>query len=303
VTVPLPTLPAGFDARALTPNDAEAVAALVADCEEVEDGWRETKAEDVLAAWSLPEMDLATGSVGVFANGALAASGDVHGDYASVDVHPSFRGRGLGSALLPWTWAQARAQGKDRVVQDLSDARTDAAALVRAHGYEPAWTGWSFRMPIADTTHPTLPAGYTFVDYDHRTHGRAAFDVVNTAFNEWREAPEDDWPSWDAYIGGHTFLAPWGSPLIVHDDRIVGVSIAFDAGTDQDAWIQQLAVDRAHRGRGLGHALIRETFARFAARGFGHGGLATDSRTGALAMYEHVGFEVRSSWTRWRKRL
>lgn len=303
MSVPIPVLPRGFTARPLTTDDAEAVATLVADCEEFEDGWRETKAEDVLAVWHLPAVDLASQSVGVFADERLAAAGDVHGDYASVDVHPTFRGRGIGSALLPWTWAQARAQGKARVVQDFSDARRDAAALVRAHGYEGAWTGWSFRMSIADAAPPVLPAGYAFVDYDHARHARVAFDVINTAFNEWREEPQDDWPSWDAYIGAHRFLAPWGSPLVVHDGRIVGVSIALDAGADQDAWIQQLAVERAHRGRGLGHALIRETYARFAARGFSHGGLATDSRTGALAMYEHVGFTVRASWTRWLKRL
>lgn len=84
----------------------------------------------------------------------------------------------------------------------------------------------------------------------------------------------------------------------------MGAAIAFDYGPVNDAWIQQLAVTREHRGRGLGGTLIRSSFARFAEHGHTHGGLGTDSRFGtALAMYEHVGLAVRASSTHWEKRL
>jgi len=96
----------------------------------------------------------------------------------------------------------------------------------------------------------------------------------------------------------------WGSQVLRHEGRIVGATIAFDYGPENDAWIQQLAVDREHRGRGLGGALIRGTFSRFAERGWRTGGIGTDSRFGtAVAMYQHLGFRVRTSATHWEKRL
>jgi GNAT superfamily N-acetyltransferase len=304
MTVPsVPGLPAGLSTRPLTMADAAAVADLVGACELAEDGYREAEPADLLALWSLPGTDLAARSIGVFDGDGLVAWADVRGDEADADVHPDARGRGIGSAILAWAEAHARALGKGSVAQSFSDARTDGAALFEAAGYAPSRHGWLFRLPIEGMPHPRLPDGYAFTDYDHDRDGRVAFGVINTAFNEWRPVPIEDWASWDAYIGGHAFLAGWASSLLVHEDRIVGASIGFDAGPGQDAWIQQLAVAREHRGRGLGSALIHETFARFAERGFTHGGLETDSRTGALAMYRHMGFTVRSSWTRWEKRL
>jgi len=297
-----PRLPHGLTTRPLTLDDAELVADLVGACELAEDGYREIEAEDLAALWSLPDADLVARSIGVSDGGRLVAWGTVRGEDAEVDVHPDARGRGIGSELARWTWAHARAQGKDSVTQSFSDARAGGIALFRSLGYRPSWRGWSFRIPIVGMGHPELPVRFAFVDYDHARDGRATFDVVNRAFNEWRPEPSEDWPSWDAYIGGHAFLAAWASPLLLHGDRLVGASIAFDYGPGQDAWIQQLAVARDHRGRGLGAALIRESFARFADRGYANGGLATDSRTGALEMYAHLGFTVRSSWTRWVKR-
>jgi hypothetical protein len=53
----------------------------------------------------------------------------------------------------------------------------------------------------------------------------------------------------------------------------------------------------------LGRALLQESFRRFKAMGWDRAGLATDSRTGALSLYEHVGMRVDRSYTRWVKDL
>jgi mycothiol synthase len=58
-----------------------------------------------------------------------------------------------------------------------------------------------------------------------------------------------------------------------------------------------------HQGRGAGRALLDESFRVFRARGHRACGLSTDSRTGAIGLYEHVGMHVRKSYTHRAKRL
>ena len=150
------------------------VAELVADCEEFEDGEREMTEADIRAFWSVPGLILAEASIAVFHGDRLAASGDVHDGYAEVDVRPRFRGRGLGSVILPWTWAQARAQGATRVSQTVSDARTDGAALFTANGYEARWTSWMLRMPLRGVQRPELPHGYEIGELDYAADARGS---------------------------------------------------------------------------------------------------------------------------------
>ena len=67
--------------------------------------------------------------------------------------------------------------------------------------------------------------------------------------------------------------------------------------------MHQLAVAREHRSLGLGRALLLRAFELFHARGRASVGLSTDSRTGALGLYEHVGMRVVRSYTHHAKRL
>ncbi|UMG94767.1 GNAT family N-acetyltransferase [Nocardioides sp. TF02-7] len=53
---------------------------------------------------------------------------------------------------------------------------------------------------------------------------------------------------------------------------------------------------RDHRHRGLAQALLVAAFAAGRAHGATASCLSTDSRTGALALYEKVGMVVDSTW-------
>jgi mycothiol synthase len=63
------------------------------------------------------------------------------------------------------------------------------------------------------------------------------------------------------------------------------------------------AVDKAYRGQGLGRALLHESFRRYRELGRAGCGVATDSRTGALGLYQHLGMRIDRSYTRYEKRL
>ena len=70
-----------------------------------------------------------------------------------------------------------------------------------------------------------------------------------------------------------------------------------------EGWIQQLATEANHRHRGIATALLGTAFAGFRERGRTRAGVSTDSRTGALDLYERVGMRVERSYTRYTKRL
>ncbi len=64
-------------------------------------------------------------------------------------------------------------------------------------------------------------------------------------------------------------------------------------------WVNEVAVARPERGRGLGQALLVAAFAAGREHGCPRAELSTDSRTGALGLYEHLGMQVTSSYTHW----
>src|SRR3712207_710765 len=156
------TLPHGYRTRSLTPDDAQAVTDLVAATELDVDGSVEIDVSDVRVDWGRPNFDQATMSVGVEREGALVAFAEVYRGRAEVEVHPTQRGNGLGTALMRWTWDAARRDGRDELGQIVSDAHTTARALLVANGYEVGHVSWILRIDLDhEVAPPEVPDGLT----------------------------------------------------------------------------------------------------------------------------------------------
>jgi mycothiol synthase len=74
------------------------------------------------------------------------------------------------------------------------------------------------------------------------------------------------------------------------------VGAAFVHLVGETAYIQRIAVRRDQRRRGLARALLVDSFAVARSHGAARSELSTDSRTGALGLYERVGMRVTSTW-------
>lgn len=311
-TLTPPALPAGLATRPLTLADAGAVVAVMHQTERRTLGRELVEAADLVADWQRPSFDLATESVGVLdAEGALVAYAEVYaGERSEVFVADAVTGRGVGTALLRWTWAVARARGSAVVGQTVPDTHTDALALFAAHGYEHRWTSWILRFPDDVPLPPvTLPAGVVLRPLQPGRDEQAAFDVVETAFGEWPDRTPSTYGDWAARTLSRPGFEPWQLLLAVEGDpgqpetsAVVGVA-ALSLTGDGEGWVDQLAVARAHRGRGLGAALLGAGFAELRRRGATSANLSTDSRTGALGLYEHVGMRTLHAFENWAKRF
>jgi ribosomal protein S18 acetylase RimI-like enzyme len=88
---------------------------------------------------------------------------------------------------------------------------------------------------------------------------------------------------------------PWHL-RVVTDDKGVVVGAASLVTSDDVGFVEKLAVHRDHRHQGLGQALLADVFSEARAHGATKSELSTDSRTGALDLYEKVGMEVTSVW-------
>jgi mycothiol synthase len=296
-------LPEGYAARNASMEDAEAVTALIAAGELHEDGVVEVEVEDVRSLWKRPSFDPAADALLVLRGGEPAAWAMVdQGRRFDADVHPDHRALGIGAALLDWVEQRAQAAGSSRVGQTFTDANVGAADLLRRHGYVERWASWILEISLEDELPPpNPPEGITMRAYEPGADDRAAHEVIEMAFSEWGDRTPTTFEDWVALIPGHGSFVPDASRVALDGDRVVGVVIASDYVFE--GWVPQLAVDRAYRGRGIGGELMREVFRAFKERGRPICGVNTDSRTGALGLYERVGMHLRRSYTHWAKDL
>jgi mycothiol synthase len=300
--IPVTDLPAGLAARPLTRADLPDVYALMAAHEERVLGERMIDLEDLEGDWQRPSFEPERDSVAVLDGEQMVAYGEVYRTRrAEVYVHPEAWGRGIGTALARWTCRLAREHGGTLVGQTVSDRDEGAVALFRRLGYEPLWTSWILALPpeVAIPASP-LPAGYAIRELEPGRDEQAAYQVVEDAFNEWPDREPSGYDDWAAAVLGRPGFAPWHLLLVVHGDEVVGACHLVMSG--DTGWVNQIAVAREHRGRGLAQALLATAFAAARSHGAPRAELSTDSRTGALGLYEHLGMQVASSFTHWARR-
>ena len=292
-------LPDGFVARPLVPADAQAVFEVVAAAEAHDTGEPAIELEDVLGDWARGSFDLATESIGVWDDDRLTASGEVFkGRRADAAVHPDYRGRGIGTWVADWLEDCARRRGA-RLLGQTGPGGSVSERFFRARGYREGWTSWVLQLPAGTTIEPQpLPDGYTLREFGGGEDGRAAFQLIEDAFNEWPDRDPARYEDWVPRGPLRPGFAPWQIRFAV-DPTGTEVGVCYTILASGTGYVDQIAVRRDQRGLGLARALLADAFSRARAHGATVSELATDSRTGALGLYEHVGMRVAQTWRHW----
>jgi mycothiol synthase len=230
-------------------------------------------------------------------------------------VHPAWRRRGLGRAILRHNERRLReiATGHEdpggRVLNSwIDDDQGGARELLEAEGYQPVRYGFAMRRPSLDNLpEAPLPEGLEIRPVRPEDH-RQIYDADTEAFLdhfEARERTEQDFVAMFAapYLDTSLWRVAWAG------NEVAGsVMPAIWASENEHlgirrAWLEHISVRRPWRRRGLARALIVSALDGLRDRGIDEAMLGVDGEnpTGALALYESLGFVVKTRGSTWRK--
>ncbi|NYD40097.1 GNAT family N-acetyltransferase [Nocardioides panaciterrulae] len=288
-------LPDGLTHRPLVLADAAAVTAVMAAQQLADTGEVAIEEADIVAEWQVPGYDVGRHAVGVFDGDRLVAYAEVgESGRGDASVHPDYNGRGLGTGLARWMQARGRELGAEVVGMPVPQG-SPGDRLLESLGYHVRWNSWVLQLP-AGTTIPDrpLPEGYSARAATEAEH-RACWTVQEDAFLEWSKRDREPFERWEAEIVRRPGFEPWNLRVVTDPaDEVVAMAVV--QVSPSCAFIARLATRKDQRGRGLAQALLVDAFAEATARGVERCELSTDSRTGALGLYEKVGMRVTSNW-------
>ncbi len=228
-------------------------------------------------------------------------------------VHPELTGRGVGACVLDLLETRARAleaewPGGERVVLQAANLVGDdrAPELFRTRGFTYARS--FFRMVVhigAPHPAPDWPDGVELRPFDVERDGRAVHAAVEESFvREWGHVaqPYEVWRE-RAYVVPR--IDPSLVPVVWDGDEVAAVSLNYPKRNGDWGWIGTLGVREGWRRRGLGLALLRESFRRFRETGetVVALGVDADNPTGATRLYERAGMRVLWQADVWEKEL
>jgi ribosomal protein S18 acetylase RimI-like enzyme len=282
-------------------EDARAVYELMAADQMDQLGMVEIEEADIVGDWGRPSYDVGDSTIGLFDGDRLVGYGDVFGaDRGDAAVHPDHRGRGIGTALAEFMQEKVRSRGGSVIGMPVPEG-SHGDRLLEALGYHVRWTSWVLKLPAgASVVERPLPEGYA-VRAAEPSEYRDLHRVIDEAFLEWSVRDPEPYEDFEAGVMQRPGFEPWNLRVVLDSaGRVVAgaqvMLVDTSDGREPEAYINRIAVAADQRHRGLAQALMVDAFAVARDHGALVSGLSTDSRTGALSLYEKVGMQVTSSW-------
>ena len=229
-------------------------------------------------------------------------------------VDPAFRRRGIGRVILAENLRQARRlAAEERPANPIFgswsfDSQAGDIALLESAGFEHArWFFDMVRPTLDDIPERPLPDGFEIramdagsarqmweADIEAFQDHWGGFDQSEEHLQRWLQDPSTDLSMWLAVYDGDEIAAG----VINAIDPVANAALGFERG-----WLLSVFTRRAWRRRGLASALIAHSLRLLRSRGMTSAtlGVDADNPSGALGLYEGLGFAVDRRATAWRK--
>lgn len=228
-------------------------------------------------------------------------------------VHPELTGRGVGTCLLRSLEERVRElrpewPDGERIVLESAHLVGDdrAPALFAGRGFE--YVRSFFRMVI-DVTEPQpdpdWPDGVELRPLEPDRDGPTLYEAEVEAFADEWDYVVQDYAVWRERAFGRRGFDPVLTPVVWAGDEVVAFSRNYAKQNGDWGFVGTLGVRAAWRRRGLGLALLRESFRRFRETGETTVALGVDTEnpTGATRLYERAGMHVLWQADVWQKEL
>ncbi len=309
---------AALQARTLRMEDAALVEAFLNLCNYHDLGEAWSEAGELQRAWQAPNFSVAESTYALFADDQLVAYAELWDidppyvrAYGNLAVHPAWRGRGIEARLLAWLIETskrnlARAPQTARVMLRVgADSRLrELLALYEQHGFRHIRSYYQMRLDMdAPPPEPSLPEGIALRTFRKGQDERATFEAIDEAFRDHFGHIGGQFALFEHYVLNDPLADHSMWYLALAGEQIAGVCLClkYIAEDPEMGWVEELAVRRPYRKRGLGMALLQTAFGEFYRRGYRRVGLAVDSQnlTGALRLYERAGMRPERTWLRY----
>jgi len=316
--ISIPALP-GYHWRPARLEDMPALHALLVAAAAADDRDRVDSLADLQTQFDDPWSDPETDSLlGITPEGQLAAFARCFAHPAPeteyrvflwMEVHPDHRTPELEDATFDWLEARGLARlrrGPTHLPRSLrvglQDNMARYIALLEERSYRPVRYFYRMRRDLSQPIPAgPLPEGFRFTRYTPELD-QAMLDTFNESFRDhwgFQTVIREDW---EKFFRQRASFRPDLSLLVFDHARgkreVSGISYNIvDAEENartgvKEGWIGDLGVRRPWRKRGLATAMLCESMRAFKAEGLDYAALGVDTEnpTGALGLYEKLGF-------------
>jgi ribosomal protein S18 acetylase RimI-like enzyme len=230
---------------------------------------------------------------------------------------PEWRRKGLGTAMMLSNEARLREIAADHPDDEprfyqtwASETEESTHALAKSQGYKPIRYGFEMKRDLSEPLPEALMPEGLEVRPVKDDQIRTIFDAANEAFRDHWGYREDSWEEFQGWMKDPTFN-PEIWKIAWDGDQVAGIVMNY-VNENENAeynrkrgYTENISVGRPWRKRGLAKSLIVQSMQMFKEMGFTETALGVDAEntSGALYLYQNLGYKVTKKATTYRKEM